>query len=84
MVSVLLASVRVVELISLGTRPVCLLGSVVASAENGNIFLFSDWESAIRIGVLDCGEEENYETCKEYGIHFYPTVRVSAMMYLWS
>ncbi|XP_031457730.1 sulfhydryl oxidase 2 [Phasianus colchicus] len=34
-----------------------------------------DWESAIRIGVLDCGEEENYETCKEYGIHFYPTVR---------
>ncbi|OXB67108.1 hypothetical protein ASZ78_005681 [Callipepla squamata] len=34
-----------------------------------------DWESAIRIGVLDCGEEENYETCKEYGIHFYPTFR---------
>ncbi|XP_027543735.1 sulfhydryl oxidase 2 [Neopelma chrysocephalum] len=34
-----------------------------------------DWESAIRLGVLDCGEEENYETCKEYGIHFYPTFR---------
>lgn len=34
-----------------------------------------DWESAIRVGVLDCGEEENYETCKEYGIHFYPTFR---------
>ncbi|XP_068513010.1 sulfhydryl oxidase 2 [Anas acuta] len=34
-----------------------------------------DWESAIRIGVLDCGEEENYETCKEYGIHYYPTFR---------
>lgn len=39
--------------------------------------LFSDWESAIRVGVLDCGEEENYETCKEYGIHYYPTFRVS-------
>uniref|UniRef100_A0A8C3Q145 Sulfhydryl oxidase n=1 Tax=Chrysolophus pictus TaxID=9089 RepID=A0A8C3Q145_CHRPC len=75
LVSVLLASLRVVVLMSLGSRPVCQLGSMVASAENGNIFLFSDWESAIRIGVLDCGEEENYETCKEYGIHFYPTVR---------
>jgi len=46
------------------------------SAEKWKISLFSDWESAIRIGVLDCGEEENYETCKEYGIHYYPTVRV--------
>uniref|UniRef100_A0A8D0KRE0 Sulfhydryl oxidase n=1 Tax=Strix occidentalis caurina TaxID=311401 RepID=A0A8D0KRE0_STROC len=36
-----------------------------------------DWESAIRVGVLDCGEEENYETCKEYGIHYYPTFRVT-------
>ncbi|EMP34619.1 Sulfhydryl oxidase 2, partial [Chelonia mydas] len=35
----------------------------------------SDWEPAIRIGVLDCGEEENYETCKEYGILYYPTFR---------
>ncbi|XP_073169859.1 sulfhydryl oxidase 2 isoform X6 [Lepidochelys kempii] len=34
-----------------------------------------DWEPAIRIGVLDCGEEENYETCKEYGILYYPTFR---------
>lgn len=57
---------------------------MVASAENGSMFLFSDWESAIRVGVLDCGEEENYETCKEYGIHFYPTFRVSAMVYLLS
>ncbi|XP_030317261.1 sulfhydryl oxidase 2 isoform X2 [Calypte anna] len=34
-----------------------------------------DWESAIRVGVLDCGDEENFETCKEYGVHYYPTVR---------
>uniref|UniRef100_A0A8D0ENC9 Sulfhydryl oxidase n=1 Tax=Strix occidentalis caurina TaxID=311401 RepID=A0A8D0ENC9_STROC len=40
-----------------------------------------DWESAIRVGVLDCGEEENYETCKEYGIHYYPTFRVSGIVY---
>ncbi|KAJ7418499.1 Sulfhydryl oxidase 2 [Willisornis vidua] len=34
-----------------------------------------DWESAIRVGVLDCGEQENHETCKEYGIRYYPTFR---------
>ncbi|XP_060613477.2 sulfhydryl oxidase 2 [Anolis sagrei] len=34
-----------------------------------------DWERAIRIGVLDCGDEANYETCKEYGIQYYPTFR---------
>uniref|UniRef100_A0A8B9FJP6 Sulfhydryl oxidase n=1 Tax=Amazona collaria TaxID=241587 RepID=A0A8B9FJP6_9PSIT len=39
-----------------------------------------DWESAIRLGVLDCGEEENYQTCKEYGIHYYPTFRVSGII----
>ncbi|XP_020650489.3 sulfhydryl oxidase 2 isoform X1 [Pogona vitticeps] len=33
------------------------------------------WEPAIRIGVLDCGDEHNYETCKEYGIQYYPTFR---------
>ncbi|XP_015260942.1 PREDICTED: sulfhydryl oxidase 2 [Gekko japonicus] len=35
----------------------------------------SEWESAIRIGVLDCGAEVNYEVCKEYGIQYYPTFR---------
>ncbi|XP_066466761.1 sulfhydryl oxidase 2 [Tiliqua scincoides] len=34
-----------------------------------------DWDPAIRIGVLDCGDEKNYKTCKEYGIQFYPTFR---------
>ncbi|XP_048368149.1 sulfhydryl oxidase 2 [Sphaerodactylus townsendi] len=34
-----------------------------------------EWESAIKIGVLDCGDEENYETCKEFGIQYYPTFR---------
>ncbi|XP_060106636.1 sulfhydryl oxidase 2 [Heteronotia binoei] len=33
------------------------------------------WESAIRIGVLDCGDGVNYEVCKEYGIQHYPTFR---------
>ncbi|XP_038601593.1 sulfhydryl oxidase 2 [Tachyglossus aculeatus] len=34
-----------------------------------------DWDSAIRVGVLDCADEENYETCREYGIQFYPSFR---------
>ncbi|XP_061459870.1 sulfhydryl oxidase 2 isoform X2 [Rhineura floridana] len=33
------------------------------------------WEPVIRIGVLDCGDEGNHETCKEYGIQYYPTFR---------
>lgn len=38
--------------------------------------LFLDWDQAIRIGVLDCADEKNFEICKEFGIHFYPTFRV--------
>ncbi|KAL4623332.1 sulfhydryl oxidase 2 [Arapaima gigas] len=34
-----------------------------------------DWEQAIRIGVLDCAHEKNFDICKEFGIHFYPTFR---------
>nr|XP_034969068.1 sulfhydryl oxidase 2 isoform X3 [Zootoca vivipara] len=34
-----------------------------------------EWEPAIRIGVLDCGDEVNYETCKDYGVQYYPTFR---------
>ncbi|KAF7237277.1 Sulfhydryl oxidase 2 [Varanus komodoensis] len=34
-----------------------------------------EWDPAIRVGVLDCGDEENYGTCKEYGIPYYPTFR---------
>ncbi|KAM4615977.1 sulfhydryl oxidase 2 [Polymixia lowei] len=34
-----------------------------------------DWDQAIRIAVLDCAQEDNFDICKEYGIHFYPTFR---------
>ncbi|XP_056136970.1 sulfhydryl oxidase 2 [Lampris incognitus] len=34
-----------------------------------------DWARAIRIGVLDCAQEENFHICKEYNIHFYPTFK---------
>ncbi|KAG7480460.1 hypothetical protein MATL_G00056370 [Megalops atlanticus] len=34
-----------------------------------------DWERAIRIGVLDCAYEKNFDICKEFEIHFYPTFR---------
>ncbi|KAF5904810.1 Sulfhydryl oxidase 2, partial [Clarias magur] len=34
-----------------------------------------DWSQAIRIGVLDCANEKNFDICKEFSIHFYPTFR---------
>uniref|UniRef100_A0A6Q2YWC6 Sulfhydryl oxidase n=1 Tax=Esox lucius TaxID=8010 RepID=A0A6Q2YWC6_ESOLU len=34
-----------------------------------------DWEQAIRIGVLDCAQENNFDICKDFGVHFYPTFR---------
>ncbi|XP_076854272.1 sulfhydryl oxidase 2 isoform X2 [Brachyhypopomus gauderio] len=34
-----------------------------------------DWSQAIRIGVLDCAHEKNFDICKEFSIHFYPTFR---------
>ncbi|XP_063000496.1 sulfhydryl oxidase 2 [Elgaria multicarinata webbii] len=34
-----------------------------------------EWGPAISVGVLDCGDEVNYDTCKEYGIQYYPTFR---------
>ncbi|TRZ03768.1 hypothetical protein DNTS_013085 [Danionella cerebrum] len=34
-----------------------------------------DWAQAIHIGVLDCAVEKNFDICKEFGIHFYPTFR---------
>ncbi|KAJ1146092.1 hypothetical protein NDU88_012374 [Pleurodeles waltl] len=33
------------------------------------------WDPAIKIGVVDCAEEKNYETCKDYGINSYPSFR---------
>nr|XP_033817001.1 sulfhydryl oxidase 2 [Geotrypetes seraphini] len=34
-----------------------------------------DWEAVIRIGVLDCAEEGNYETCKDFDVNLYPTFK---------
>ncbi|XP_061117106.1 sulfhydryl oxidase 2 [Conger conger] len=34
-----------------------------------------DWEPAIHVGVLDCAHEKNFDICREFGIHFYPTFR---------
>lgn len=38
---------------------------------------FPDWASVIRVGALDCAEEQNHEVCRLYDVHFYPTFRVS-------
>ncbi|XP_062874371.1 sulfhydryl oxidase 2 [Trichomycterus rosablanca] len=34
-----------------------------------------DWSQAIHIAVLDCAHQENFDICKEFSIHFYPTFR---------
>ncbi|MEE6505244.1 hypothetical protein FKM82_005472 [Ascaphus truei] len=39
------------------------------------VALVQNWEAAVKIGVLDCAEEENFEICKQYDVHFYPTFR---------
>ena len=38
--------------------------------------LFPGWHSHLRVAVLDCSEESNTETCREYEITAYPTVKV--------
>ncbi|XP_028664939.1 sulfhydryl oxidase 2 [Erpetoichthys calabaricus] len=50
----------------------CIQYAPTWSALAGDV---KDWDTAIRIGVLDCADEKNFDTCKEYGIHFYPTFR---------
>ncbi|XP_030063477.1 sulfhydryl oxidase 2 [Microcaecilia unicolor] len=33
------------------------------------------WQAIIRIGVLDCAEEGNYETCRDFGVNLYPSFK---------
>ncbi|KAM9324238.1 sulfhydryl oxidase 2 [Gastrophryne carolinensis] len=35
-----------------------------------------DWHPAMKIGALNCANEENTAVCKDYGVHFYPTFRL--------
>ncbi|CAL8343634.1 unnamed protein product [Lota lota] len=37
-----------------------------------------DWDTVIHIAVLDCAQDDNFDICKEYGVHFYPTFRYFA------
>ncbi|KAJ3604442.1 hypothetical protein NHX12_029182 [Muraenolepis orangiensis] len=34
-----------------------------------------DWDTVIRVAVVDCAQDDNFDVCKEYGVHFYPTFR---------
>ncbi|XP_016408829.1 sulfhydryl oxidase 2-like [Sinocyclocheilus rhinocerous] len=43
-----------------------------------------DWAQAIQIGVVDCAHEKNFDVCKEFGIHFYPTFRGFISRHKWS
>ncbi len=44
--------------------------------ETCDVSTLIDWAQAFQIGVLDCALEKNFDICKEFGIHFYPTFRV--------
>uniref|UniRef100_A0A8D3B5G7 Sulfhydryl oxidase n=1 Tax=Scophthalmus maximus TaxID=52904 RepID=A0A8D3B5G7_SCOMX len=34
-----------------------------------------DWQRVIRVAVLDCAQEQNFDVCKEFSIKFYPTFK---------
>ncbi|XP_032220136.1 sulfhydryl oxidase 1 isoform X1 [Nematostella vectensis] len=34
-----------------------------------------DWKSVIRVAAIDCAEESNLDTCREFGIEAYPTIK---------
>lgn len=34
-----------------------------------------DWHPSIKIGVINCADEDNTAICKDYGVQFYPTFR---------
>ncbi|XP_040180065.1 sulfhydryl oxidase 2 [Rana temporaria] len=34
-----------------------------------------DWHLSIKIGVVNCADEDNTAICKDYGVQFYPTFR---------
>ncbi|XP_019741251.1 sulfhydryl oxidase 2 [Hippocampus comes] len=34
-----------------------------------------DWQQAVKLAVLDCAQEINYDVCKEYNIQLYPTFK---------
>ncbi|KAJ7993861.1 hypothetical protein DPEC_G00259090 [Dallia pectoralis] len=50
----------------------CIQYSPTWKALGGDV---KDWEQAMRIGVLDCAQENNFDICKDFGVHFYPTFR---------
>ncbi|XP_050725044.1 sulfhydryl oxidase 2-like isoform X3 [Eriocheir sinensis] len=37
-----------------------------------------DWEHTVKVGVLDCAEDENVPICREHDIMAYPTIRLFA------
>lgn len=38
--------------------------------------LSADWEHTVKVGVLDCAEDENIPICREHDIMGYPTVKL--------
>ncbi|KAE8610463.1 hypothetical protein XENTR_v10012136 [Xenopus tropicalis] len=34
-----------------------------------------DWRPVVYLGVIDCAESSNFETCNEFGVEGYPTIK---------
>ena len=47
------------------------------NSSDWNSFI-SDWRKLIHVGAIDCAEERNLQTCINYEIEGYPTVKVRA------
>lgn len=37
-----------------------------------------DWEHTVKVGVLDCAEDDNIPICREHDILAYPTIKLFA------
>ena len=42
---------------------------------NGPLPIFSDWKSIIKLAVIDCAQDENVATCRDYEIMGYPSLK---------
>ena len=51
------------------------LNQKAISFNKGNQFIFLGWHRVVRVGALDCADEANSATCREYEVMGYPTLK---------
>ena len=37
---------------------------------------YVEWGNVLKVGAIDCSSSENTDTCREFGVMGYPTVKV--------